>query len=530
MTAPPNLNDLKLSVTNLGPIARADIDLRPMTVFVGPSNTGKSYMAMLVYALHGFFSGKALHPGFRFGFEGSTIFSAGPSSSDDLSISDEDVESLAGWLSESLSDAGTGDSKEAVSTVLPKAVAKLIRIWIEDVGVYYESVLDAEFARCFGVEDSTSLIRHGAESDGQITVSRLFLGKDGAPTSFGYGFSIRDCYRKLTSYIPDNVPLRFLANDQRYQRTLQELHWLKSMPRDNDDERAYFARGIIQRLAEGASTDLISPLSRAAYYLPADRTGVMHAHRVVVRSIIGQASRAGLRRDMPLPQLSGVLADFLEELIGLGDQRGTREAKFHNSLAGQIEKDILQGKISMEQSPVGYPEFFYRPEGWEESLGLMNTSSMVSELAPVVLYLRHVVRPGEVLIIEEPESCLHPAMQVEFIRQLAAAVHAGVRVMITTHSEWVLDELTNLARLGQLPRSRREGLSGADFALDPEMLGVWLFRPKKSGRGSEVEEIPFDEDFGGFRSGFDDVAMGTYNNYAAISNRIEETKAEYRTR
>ena len=201
-----------------------------------------------------------------------------------------------------------------------------------------------------------------------------------------------------------------------------------------------------------------------------------------------------------------------------------------NSLAGQIEKDILQGKIGMDQSPVGYPEFLYRPEGWKNDLGLMNTSSMVSELAPVVLYLRHVVRPGEVLIIEEPESHLHPAMQVEFIRQLAAAVHAGVRVMITTHSEWVLDELTNLARLGQLPNSRREGLSGADFALDPEMLGVWLFRPKKSGRGSEVEEIPFDEDFGGFRSGFDDVAMGTYNDYAAISNRIEETKAEYRTR
>ena len=60
MTAPPDLNDLKLSITNFGPIAKADIDLRPMTVFVGPSNTGKSYMAMLVYALHGFCSGKAI--------------------------------------------------------------------------------------------------------------------------------------------------------------------------------------------------------------------------------------------------------------------------------------------------------------------------------------------------------------------------------------------------------------------------------------------------------------------------------------
>ena len=46
---------LRLKVANFGPIAKADIDLRPMTVFVGPSNTGKSYLAMLIYALHRFF-------------------------------------------------------------------------------------------------------------------------------------------------------------------------------------------------------------------------------------------------------------------------------------------------------------------------------------------------------------------------------------------------------------------------------------------------------------------------------------------
>ena len=41
-----------LEVTNFGPIAEARIDLRPLTVFVGPSNTGKSYLAVLIYALH----------------------------------------------------------------------------------------------------------------------------------------------------------------------------------------------------------------------------------------------------------------------------------------------------------------------------------------------------------------------------------------------------------------------------------------------------------------------------------------------
>ena len=45
MTATSDAKPLELKVTNFGPIAEAKIELRPMTVFVGPSNTGKSYIA-----------------------------------------------------------------------------------------------------------------------------------------------------------------------------------------------------------------------------------------------------------------------------------------------------------------------------------------------------------------------------------------------------------------------------------------------------------------------------------------------------
>ena len=50
---------IELEVTNFGPIVEAKIDLRPLTVFVGPSNTGKSYLAILIYALHRCFSSDA---------------------------------------------------------------------------------------------------------------------------------------------------------------------------------------------------------------------------------------------------------------------------------------------------------------------------------------------------------------------------------------------------------------------------------------------------------------------------------------
>ena len=511
MTTPSDVNNLELSVTNLGPIARANIDLRPMTVFVGPSNTGKSYLAILIYALHGFFGGRAIRPRRR-----RSIFGIGPRSRGRISHSE--LKMLTDWVSGRLSKGRRKDSESA--TVLPAPVANLVRRWLEGIGDYAE-LLDTWIARCYGVDDSSSLVRNGAGGGSRIVVKQPALDADESPTQVGYSLSIGRGKFELGSHIPDSVPLRFLENEEWRQSTTDLLQFMYT----DVDDGPHIARTLLSYFAEAIGPDFVSPLDRQAYYLPADRTGVMHAHRVIVRSMISQAPRAGLQRDALLPQLSGVLADFLEELIGLDDQRRSISRRPGEALAKKIEEDILHGKIHMERLLVGYPEFLYRPDQWKKDLGLMNTSSMVSELAPVVLYLRHVVRPGDVLIIEEPESHLHPAMQVAFIRQLAAVVQSGIRIMITTHSEWVLDELANLVRLSDAPKSKREGIGGGDYALDRDQVGVWLFEPKKRPRGSVVKEIPFDEDFGGYRSGFDEVAIGTYNDYAEISNRIEEAKA-----
>ena len=57
-----NTPKIEISVRNFGPIAEADLDLRPLTVFVGPSNTGKTYLSVLIYALHGVFGGFSEFP------------------------------------------------------------------------------------------------------------------------------------------------------------------------------------------------------------------------------------------------------------------------------------------------------------------------------------------------------------------------------------------------------------------------------------------------------------------------------------
>ena len=52
-----NADLLTVSVQDFGPIAQATVNLRPLTIFVGRSNTGKTYLSKLIYAIHKTFSG-----------------------------------------------------------------------------------------------------------------------------------------------------------------------------------------------------------------------------------------------------------------------------------------------------------------------------------------------------------------------------------------------------------------------------------------------------------------------------------------
>ena len=309
------------------------------------------------------------------------------------------------------------------------------------------------------------------------------------------------------------------------------MHWILDRHGEiSEEDRIPVARDVIDEILNSVTPYIVNHASLPAHYLPADRTGVMHAHRVVVGALIERAASAGILPASPMPMLSGVLADFLEQLIALGEvprRRARVESEQSGALATLLERSILGGAVRRERGEepqASYPSFSFYPQGWKESLPLMRASSMVSELAPVVLYLRHVVQPGDVLIIEEPESHLHPAMQVEFTRVLAAAARSGIRIIMTTHSEWILEELANLVRLSALPAARRKAINGGAHALAAHEVGAWLFRHKNRPKGSVVQEIPLDPESGGFDVEFGDVAAALHNRWAEISSRMEESR------
>ena len=77
------------------------------------------------------------------------------------------------------------------------------------------------------------------------------------------------------------------------------------------------------------------------------------------------------------------------------------------------------------------------------------SSSSIRSLLILGLYFRHTATIGDLLIIDEPELNLHPDNQRLLVRLLARLVNNGIKVFITTHSDYIIKELNILLSLKQ---------------------------------------------------------------------------------
>ena len=161
----------------------------------------------------------------------------------------------------------------------------------------------------------------------------------------------------------------------------------------------------------------------------------------------------------------------------------TREDR-RADLADLLERRVLQGRI-LGNSPATYA---FEPQGSGLLLPPTQSSSVVTELLPLITVLRNGV-PG-VLIYEEPEAHLHPRVQRILAQVLVRLVRAGTTVVLTTHSDTMVQQFNNYLKLGALGEAGRQALAketGEDIytdqdALQPEDVGAYEFRFREDGR------------------------------------------------
>lgn len=471
----PKGPDVRISVSNFGPIERGSIDLRPMNIFVGPSNTGKTYFATLVYAIHRITKGfPRLPPIMNYVFY--------------------DVANFAETIQKVIESLDSKQGKFHFSD-LPESVRNRVQSTLTDHGILAHD-WEIELERCFDVDTLSELIQAQGESTGANI--GLSIGEKGNPLW--------------------NFYMQVLGHGIRVDGKIEDFEIGHMLRRLEEKIEKVFSTGSLKGVVNNLH-ELFESNESDVYYLPSDRGGIMHSHRAIAISLLNRATRPNTRRHSEIPTFSGVMADFMRHIIAyegpeLRDEEPENELA---NIASELEGRVLGGRIEVVRAASrGYPDIVYRPRGMEKGMRLNRASSMVSEIAPVAFFIRSHVRAGDTVIIDEPEAHLHPAAQTEMAVALARLVRAGVRVVMTTHSEWLLQEIGNLMREGELG----EG-DGDSPSLRPRDVGVWLFK-KKGSEGSVVEEIQFDRVEGIGPPDYEDVAESLYNRSADLQNRLAE--------
>jgi hypothetical protein len=107
-------------------------------------------------------------------------------------------------------------------------------------------------------------------------------------------------------------------------------------------------------------------------------------------------------------------------------------------------------------------------------------STSARELTDLFFFLRYIAEEGMMIIIDEPESHLSPCNQIEMARLLALCVNAGLKVFITTHSDYLVKELNNLIMLSRSFQGKEEFLKknsrhySPDDFLKPESVNAYI--------------------------------------------------------
>lgn len=166
----------------------------------------------------------------------------------------------------------------------------------------------------------------------------------------------------------------------------------------------------------------------------------------------------------------------------------------------QLENELLNGKVSVTKEG----EIVFSPNKAKTlKLPIHLTASIVKSLSSLVLYFKHLATEGDFIIIDEPELNLHPDSQILIARIIALIVNQGFKVLINTHSDYIIRELNNLIMLSNVSSDFDEYERNYNYTkqhkIDPSFVGAYLFSYNKtkvtvqqldvSGDGFEVSTI-----------------------------------------
>ena len=405
---------------NIGPIKKAKMKLGDLTIIAGRNNTGKTYLA---YTLYGFL---------KTWREWAALV---PDDFDNL------VKTVikTGHVKQSIDRESLNQEREAMIQRLAKDFSEKV---LSDVfssseatfeGASLEIVLNDAFpvAGQLKKEGNFSIAYDGSNI---VIEQEGFLKNDTSFSTFSRTMSI--IHKLYMSFLSPNFPHPFILSAERFGISLfyKELDFTKNQLVD-----------LLQKLSDHRE-ERIDP------FFLLDEGSARYA----------------------LPIKDNI--DFTRDLENT-QKRRSEFSKENPEIFKRIE-NMMQAYYKAEGNEIRFISKARKNNRFDIPLHL--ASSSARGLADIYFFLKHVAKKGMMMIIDEPESHLHPYCQILMARLIAACINAGIKVFVTTHSDYFVKEINNLIMLSNDFQDReaflhrhRKHYSKDDF-LKPESVSAYI--------------------------------------------------------
>lgn len=421
---------MRFHFENIGPVASADLDLGDLTLVAGKNNTGKTY---IVYALYGFLR------------MWSDLLPR------ELRTRSKPFHEMAVEAS-ALLDGPAGSSVSFDRAT----VERVRRRWLQDVARSFSGRGIAQVFSTVHAEFADSIL--GVEPPAlPIGLSRtVHIGRSEVKAAYGDG----------------RVDVELTASDPRRE----------SGGRVGTRARIGRRPPPFSLLAEVLFPDRIDP-----FILSAERFGISLFYKELdftksrLVELLQQLGDEKERRDdspyfvvdRAASRYALPVKDNIDFTRNLPSHRGRLGDLGSMKLQDDI-KDLIGGYYRVADDEI---RFQSKVRNKPFNIPLHLASSSARGLSDMYFYLRHTAAHNQLLVIDEPESHLDTENQIALARTLARLVRSGVKVLVTTHSDYLIKEINNLVMVSQLdstsPARRRLGYRGDD-GLRPDRIRAYV--------------------------------------------------------
>ena len=171
------------------------------------------------------------------------------------------------------------------------------------------------------------------------------------------------------------------------------------------------------------------------------------------------------------------IKDNIDYTRNIPEFRDNRSVLYDKKLYDRI-KELMGGYYVTSGDDIRFKSRARKGRSFDIPLHL--ASSSARGLSDLYFYLRHRASSwNHLLIIDEPESHLDTFNQIHLARNLAHFVRSGIKVLVTTHSDYLIKEINNLIMLGHLDGGRNKRLPRklgyeADDRLDIDSVRAYV--------------------------------------------------------